>query len=128
VCQRPLVYAAFWKGYAVEGVRVDLRARLLNVLRVLDHLVAVSRYNHHEDSEIEDRVSEARIADGHAATSQLLDLLWPAIEAVAAAIEGGDGNVGAADFRRALNAAMPAEQRAAAVQKIEFIRRPYDAP
>jgi len=30
---------------------------------------AVSRYNHHEDSEVEDRISEERIIDGRAATS-----------------------------------------------------------
>ena len=89
--------------------------------------VAVSRYNHHEDSAVEDRISEARITDGRAATSQLLDLLWPAIQAVAAAIEAGNGAADAADFQRARNTAMSAEQCATALQQIEFIRRPFDA-
>jgi hypothetical protein len=90
--------------------------------------IAVGQFNRQEDSEVEDRISEARITDGRAATSELLDLLWPAIQAVAAAIEAGNGTVGAADFRHALNAAMPAEQRVAAVQQIDFVRRPYNVP
>jgi hypothetical protein len=90
--------------------------------------VAVSRHNHHEDPEVEDRVSEARIADGSAAVNQLVDLLWPAIQAVAAAIEAGAGTVGATDFQRALNVAMPVDQRVAAAQQIEFIHRPFNDP
>lgn len=90
--------------------------------------VAVSQYNDHDDALEEEKVSEARIKDGQCATIQLLGLLWPAVQAVAAAIEAGSGTVNATDFQRVLNTAMPAERRAAAAQQIEFIRRPFDAP
>ncbi len=116
--------------------RVDTDGRTLyderGIHRAADDMhkvdIAVSQYNHQEDSELEDRISETRITEGRAATSQLLDLLWPAIEAVAAAIEAGNGNVGAEEFQRALNTVMPAERFASSIQQIEFIRRPCDAP
>lgn len=82
---------------------------------------------HHEDSEVEDQVSNARIADGEAATDQLLDLLWPAVQAVAAAIEVGGGTLDAKGFHRVLDAAISRDQRAQAVEQIEFIRRPFNA-
>jgi hypothetical protein len=112
----------------IEGVTLfDERGNL----RASDDMhkvdVAVSRFNYHDDLEVEDQVSEARIADGKAATDQLLDLLWPAVQGVAAAIEAGGGTVDAMGFRRALDAAMSRDQRAQAVEQIEFIRRPFNA-
>jgi hypothetical protein len=112
----------------IEGVtlldeRGNLRAA--DDMRKVD--VAVSRFNHHDDLDVEDRNSEARIADGKAATDQLLDLLWPAVEAVGAAIEAGGGTVAAMGFQRVLDAAMSRDKRAQAVEQIEFIRRPFNA-
>jgi hypothetical protein len=90
--------------------------------------VAVSRYNHHADSQVEDRISEARIADGLTATSELLDMLWPAVQAVATAIEVGAGAMSAAEVQRVLNSAIPQDVRVAAAQRIEFIYRPFNSP